>query len=156
MLRNLLAAAAVAVSFSTAALAADDGAFVGEWHWNKGESSVVPGEPLPREVVLRIGSATAARVQWTLSRTDADGSQHTESFSGTGNGQPGAVSGAPDTTGAFTVTATALEANYTSKDGSTDRTSCTLSSDRRKMTCHGTESDGKGHSMNYVDVYDRR
>lgn len=156
MPRKLMAAAAVALSFSTAALAADEGAFAGEWHWNKAESSVIPGEPLPREVVLRIASATPARVQWTLTRTDADGSQHTESFSGSGGGQAGPVTGAPDTTGAFTVTASTLEASYQSKDGNTDRTSCTLSADRKKMTCRGTESDGKGHSMNYVDVYDRR
>ena len=154
MPRNLMAAAAVALSLSTAALAADDGAgaFAGEWRWNKAESSVIPGEPVPREVVLRIASATPARVQWTLTRTDADGSQHAESFSGGGNGQPGAVTGAPDTTGAFTVTANTFDANYTSKDGSTDRTSCSLSADRKKMTCRGTESDGKGHSMNYVEI----
>jgi hypothetical protein len=159
MPRNLLAAFLVAVAFWVpAASAADDtaGVFVGEWHWNKAESSVVPGEPLPREVVLRIASATPARIQWTLTRTDADGRQHTESFLGSGGGQPGPITGAPDTTGAFTLKATVLEASYQSKDGSTDRTSCTLSSDRRKMTCNGTESDGKGHSMNYVDVYDRR
>jgi len=158
MPRNFMAAAAAALLLSTAALAADDGAgaFAGEWRWNKTESSVIPGEPVPREVVLRIASATPARVQWTLTRTDADGSEHTESFSGSGNGQAGTVTGAPDTTGAFTVTATTLEANYASKDGSTDRTSCTLSADRKKMTCRGTESDGKGHSMNYVDIYDRR
>ncbi len=154
---NAVAAAAAALSVSSVALGAEDAAaFVGEWHWNKAESSVIPGEPLPREVVLRIASATPAHVQWTLTRTDADGSQHTESFSGSGGGQPGPITGAPDTTGAFTVNATALEASYQSKDGSTDRTSCTLASDRRKMTCRGTESDGKGHSMNYVDVYDRR
>ena len=158
MPRTFMAAAAAALLLSTAALAADDGAgaFAGEWRWNKTESSVIPGEPVPREVVLRIASATPARVQWTLTRTDADGSEHTESFSGSGNGQAGTVTGAPDTTGAFTVTATTLEANYASKDGSTDRTSCTLSADRKKMTCRGTESDGKGHSMNYVDIYDRR
>ena len=159
MTRNLLAALLIAGAFSVPiAFAADDtaGAFAGEWHWNKGESSVIPGEPLPREVVLRIASATPARVQWTLTRTDADGSQHTESFAGSGGGQPGPITGAPDTTGAFTVTASTLDASYQSKDGSTDRTSCTLSSDRRKMTCRGAESDGKGHSMNYVDVYDRR
>jgi hypothetical protein len=159
MTRNLLAALLIGGAFSVPiAFAADDaaGAFAGEWHWNKGESSVIPGEPLPREVVLRIASATPARVQWTLTRTDADGSPHTESFAGSGGGQPGPITGAPDTTGAFTVTVSTLDASYQSKDGSTDRTSCTLSSDRRKMTCRGTESDGKGHSMNYVDVYDRR
>src|SRR5579864_7415824 len=80
---NAVAATAAALSVSSVALGAEDaGAFVGEWHWNKAESSVIPGEPLPREVVLRIASATPARVQWTLTRTDADGSQHTESFGG--------------------------------------------------------------------------
>jgi hypothetical protein len=157
MLKKVVAAAAAALSVSSAALGADDtGVFAGEWHWNKAESTVIPGEPLPREVVLRIANASPARVQWTLTRTDADGSQHAESFAGSGGGQPGPITGAPDTTGAFTVTASTLEASYQSKDGSTDRTSCTLSADRRKMTCRGTESDGKGHSMNYVDVYDRR
>jgi hypothetical protein len=80
-----------------------------------------------------------------------------QSFNGTGDGKPVPVTGSPDaSTGAFTVTAATLDSVYTNRDGSTDRASCSLSADRKKMTCRGTESDGKGHSASYVDVYDRK
>jgi len=136
---------------------ADSGQFVGQWHWNRTESSVAPDEPLPRDVVLKISSAEAARVQWTLTTVDSRGEQHVESYTGAGDGKPAAIAGGPaGTTGAFTLIGDALEGTYTNQDGSSDRSSCTVSADREKMTCRGTESDGKGHSMNYVDVYDRQ
>ena len=56
---------------------------------------------------------------------------------------------------AFTVSSTNLVATYTHKEGGGERTDCSLSPDFRKMTCRGSENDGKGHSADYVDVYDR-
>jgi hypothetical protein len=156
--RVAVAAAIVLAGCSVALIArAEANLFVGEWHWNKAESSGLPGEPPPRDEVLTIGSADMARVQWTVTTVDAQGQQHTETFTGTGDGKAAQIPGAPEgTMHAFTVTGHSLEALYTSKDGSSDRSSCELSKDGKKMTCRGTESDGKGHSANYVDVYDRK
>jgi hypothetical protein len=138
------------------ALAADASPWVGRWHWNEAESSKTPGEAPPREIVLVIQSASPAHVQWTLTITDPSGGQHQQAFNGSGDGKPAPVAGAPaGTTGTLTVTATRFDGVYANPDGSSDRSSCTLSADARKMTCRGTDSDGKGHSMPYTDVYDR-
>jgi hypothetical protein len=95
-------------------------------------------------------------VQWNLTGTDAKGERHAQSYSGTGDGKPGPVSGAPDgTMAAFTVTATSMTAVYTNRDGGTEHTTCTVAADRKKMICQGTDSDGKGHSSSFRDVYDR-
>lgn len=142
---------------SAAAPAAESGPFVGEWHWNKAESTSAAGEPVPREMVLNVTSADPARVVWTLTVIDAQGERHVQSFNGAGDGKPVPIPGSTDgSTTAFTVTATKLDSVSASADGSSDRSSCSLSVDRKKMSCHGTESDGKGHSVTYVDVYDRK
>jgi hypothetical protein len=138
------------------ALAAD-GPWAGRWHWNEAESTKTPGEAPPRDITLVIESATPAHVQWSLTITDPTGAQHQQSFSGSGDGKPSPVGGAPaGTTGALTVTPTHFDSVYSNSDGSADRSSCTLSADRRKMTCRGADSDGKGHSIPYTDVYDRQ
>ena len=157
-MRNRLIAAALALAVSGAAIAAraDQPLFVGKWHWNPKESSTAPGEPLPRDVVLNIASADKARMQWSVTTIDAKGAQTVKSFAGTGDGKPGPIAGDPGTTGAFKLADTTMESVYTSADGGTDRSTCSVSSDRKKMTCRGTESDGKGHSANYTDVYDRQ
>jgi len=140
---------------ASAAMAADPSPFVGEWHWNKTASTSVPGEPLPREVVLNIASADRAHVQWTLTTVDDKGASDVQSFTGTGDGKP--ITGSPDgATRAFTVTPATLDSVYRYPDGGSDSASCSLSADRKKLTCRGSESDGKGHSATYVDVYDRK
>lgn len=131
--------------------------FVGNWHWNRAESTVAAGEPLPNDVVLAIAAAETGRVQWTLTGIDAKGGKHTESYNGTGDGKLGPVAGAPQgTMASFTVTPATMTAHYTNTDGSSEQTSCTLSPDKRKMICAGTDSDGKGHTSTYRDVYDRQ
>lgn len=156
-LRSIVAGLLIAAAGVAAAAAAEPTPFVGEWHWNGAESANVPGEPLPREVVLDITSADAAHVVWTLTIVDEKGEPHRQSFSGPGDGKPAPVTGSTDgSEGAFTVTPATLDIVYTYRGGASDRSSCTLSADRRKMTCRGTENDGKGHAAGYVDVYDRK
>jgi hypothetical protein len=154
--RLIAALLALAALSMTPAARADAPMFVGKWHWNPKESSTAPGEPLPRDVVLNITSADKARVQWSVTTIDNKGAQTVKSFVGTGDGKAGPVTGDPGTTGAFTLADTTMESVYTSADGSTDRATCSVSSDRKKMTCRGAESDGKGHSTNYTDVYNRQ
>jgi hypothetical protein len=154
--RTIAVACLVWAAAATPALAQAP-AFVGSWHWNRAESTVAAGEQLPNDVVLAIATAETGRVQWTLTGTDAKGAKHVESYNGTGDGKPAAVAGAPQgTTAAFTVTPTTMTAAYSNTDGGAEHTTCTLSTDRRKMVCAGTDSDGKGHTSTYRDVYDRQ
>jgi hypothetical protein len=157
-MQSCLTAATLALMAMAAApaMSADSSPLVGRWRWNASQSSP-SADPAPREVLLVIESADPAHMQWTLTMTDAAGAQHKKSFNGSGDGKRITVSGATSgTTAAFTVTPVTFDADYTSPDGSSDRSSCTLSTDRRKLTCRGTETDGQGHATTYVDVYDRQ
>ena len=147
----------LAIAAGASPAVAQSPGFVGTWHWNKAQSSVAAGDSPPSEVVLAIAAAESGRVQWTLTGTDPKGVKHVESYNGSGDGKPAAVTGAaPGTVASFTVTPTTLAASYSNPDGSSERTSCTLSPDRRQMICAGTENDGKGHTSDYRDVYDRQ
>jgi hypothetical protein len=131
--------------------------FAGNWRWNKTQSTIAPGEPVPNDVVLAIAAAEPGRVQWTLTRVDGQNAKFVETYSGTGDGRPAPVTGAPPgTTARFTVTPTTLTSSYAYGDGSAERATCTLSPDGRVMTCAGTDDDGKGHTNNYRDVFDRQ
>jgi hypothetical protein len=157
---RLVSAVVLAVALGGAASAAhaQSPPFVGEWHWNRRESSgLVPDEPAPGGVVLAITAADPGHVQWTLTAVDPKGTTHVQSFGGTGNGVAAPITGSPDgAMGSYIVTPTAVQAVHTSRDGTVERTSCAVSADARKLICHGTESDGKGHKRSFQDVYDRR
>ena len=157
MQRRMLAALALVAIGASPALSAESSPLVGRWHWNPAQSTVTPGEPAPRDVLLVIESAEPAHMHWTLTLTDTADTQHKKSFNGSGDGKRVAVSGAvPGTTAAFTVTPNTFEADYRSPDGGSDRSSCALSPDGQKLTCRGTDTDAQGHGMPYVDVYDRQ
>jgi len=150
------ALALAAVIAPLGALAQSSG-LTGRWHWNPSQSTSTPGETPPRDVLLVIGSASPAHVHWELTIIDPNGGRHVQSFDGSGDGKPAAVTGAPPgTAGKLTVSGTSYEADYTNPDGSSDRSTCTLSPDGKTLTCRGADSDGKGHSVPYTDVYDRQ
>ncbi len=150
-----LAGAALGMMLSAALAQAPS--FAGTWRWNRTQSTIAPGEPVPQEVILAIAAAEPGRVQWTLTRTDDKGAKFVESFNGTGDGRPAPVTGGmPGTTARFTVSPTSLASSYANTDGSAERATCTLSPDGRLMTCLGSDDDGKGHTSNYRDVFDRQ
>jgi len=160
---RLLAAAAVAAGFALtavpAAYAQSPGPtpFVGQWHWNRAASTSLVSDLAPQDVVLAIAAAAPGRVQWTLTALDGKGGAHLQSFSGRGDGTAAQIAGAADgAMAAFTVTPTVLRGVYSNRDGSSERTSCTIAADGRKMTCDGTEIDAKGRTRDYIDVYDRK
>jgi hypothetical protein len=159
VLRGPIAAAALALivgSLVPTASSAQQPSLVGQWHWNRNESTVTPNRPPPNSVVLIITAAEPARMQWTLTATDAKGQKHIESFIGTGNGTPAPVSGAPEgTVAAFTVTNSRMAVSYNNRDGSGERTTCSIAMNPGKMVCQGDETDGKGGTSSFRDVYDR-
>jgi hypothetical protein len=148
---------AVALSaFAFASAQADPASFVGRWHWNRAQSSLAPGEPAPKDIMLNITDAASGRLKWTLTQVDPAGQQHIQSFDGPSNGTPTKLIGTDDgTTAGFTLAGDSLTAVFKGPEGESDSWACTISPDQRKMSCKGTESDGKGHSMSYTDVYDR-
>jgi hypothetical protein len=121
-----------------------DAQFAGRWRWNRTESTIAPGEPVPKDIVTEIASADRTRIRWTVTITDPH------------DGQPHPVQGnAAGDTASFTLSPGGLQAVFRSKAGETDTVTCTLSGDHRKMTCKGTVAEAKGQTSSYVDVYDR-
>jgi hypothetical protein len=132
---------------------ADSSPFVGRWHWNRAQSTMPPGEPVPNDVTAEISRADGAHLTWSLTIVASQGQPNVESFDAPANGEFYPVSS--DTTAAFRLTGSALQGTFKGPTGQTDDLTCTIAADQKKMTCSGVLSDGKGHTMNYADVYDR-
>lgn len=148
-------ALSLCAGLATSAAWAAGPSFVGKWHWNKAASTMAEGEPAPQEVWANITSANSNQINWTADITDHTGKHRAETFDGLTDGGFYPVKGSDDTTAAFVMNDGKLTSTFQSKGGATDKQTCALSTDGQKMTCTGIWSDGKGHSDNYVDVYDR-
>jgi hypothetical protein len=60
-----------------------------------------------------------------------------------------------DTTAAFKRLGNARQATFKSRAGEIDTLTCSLSTDKKSMTCNGVLSNGDGRATQYVDVFDR-
>jgi hypothetical protein len=132
---------------------ADSSPFVGRWHWNRAQSTLPPGEPVPNDITAEISRADSSHLKWSLTILPSQGQPIVDAFDAPANGEFYPISS--DTTAAFHLTGTTLQGTFKGPTGQTDDLACTLAADQKKMTCSGVLSDGKGHTTNYVDVYDR-
>jgi hypothetical protein len=132
---------------------ADGNPFVGRWHWNRVQSSPPPGQPVPADVVAEITRADSTHMRWSLTVLASQGQTSVETFDAVANGEFYPINN--DTTAAFSLNGSLLQATFKGPSGETDALTCTLSADQRKMTCRGTLSDGDGRTTSYVDIYDR-
>jgi len=153
--RFLPAAIGLCLVGAVGAAWSDDSPFAGRWRWNPKQSTVQPGEPLPKDIVTEIATAGPARVRWSVTIIDPTDQKHVQSFDAPPDGQPHPVQGSGDgTTAAFTLANGVLQAVFKNPAGQADSVACSLSPDRIKMTCKGSVSGPKGPET-YVDVYDR-
>jgi hypothetical protein len=132
---------------------ADSSSLVGRWHWNRAQSTMPPGEPVPNDLMVEISRVDSTHVKWSLTVAAAQGRRNVEAFDTPANGEFYPVSS--DTTAAFRLGESALQATFKGPTGETDSLTCTVATDRKKMTCKGVLIDGDGRAANYVDVYDR-
>ena len=154
---QLMHAAIGLLSLAAASAAwADDAPFTGRWRWNRTQSTIQTGMPLPKDIVTDIATASRARIAWSVTVTDPTDKPHVQKFDGPADGQPHPVQGSDDgTTAAFTIANGALQAVFRNPAGQSDTVSCTVSPDHKMMTCKGSVSDGKSPPETYTDVYDR-
>ena len=132
---------------------AEGSSFVGRWHWNRAQSTLPPGEPVPNDVITEISRVDSTHVQWSLTVLAAQGQTSVETFDAVPNGEFYPINS--DTTAAFSLIGNTLQATFKGSIGQTDSLTCTLAADQKKMTCKGVLSSGDGRTTNYVDVYDR-
>src|SRR5277367_3612107 len=105
MSRNrIIVSSGLGLVLTIAAAHAGPAGFVGKWQWSATKSTVTPGEPLPKSIVLDIAETSGSRIKWTLTAVDPSGESHTQNFDGPSNGAPTKVTGADDqTTASFTL-----------------------------------------------------
>lgn len=133
---------------------ADGNAFVGKWQLNKAQSRIPPGDVMPADMVANFTRVDTTHVRWTITVTDAQGRPSVETFDTPGNGEFYPISA--DTTAAFTLTGSALQATFKGPAGEMDALTCAVSKDSLKMTCNGVMTAPTGIVQSYIDVYDRK
>ncbi|HEX9462826.1 MAG TPA: hypothetical protein VGB82_09520 [Alphaproteobacteria bacterium] len=155
--RCLSGVMALCVGLSAGAAWADNdpaaNPFVGRWHWNRAQSTLAAGEPIPDDMTAEISDADGLHLKWSLAVLPPPASPAIESFNAPANGDFYPVSS--DTTAAFRLTRSSLRATFKSPNGETDAMTCTVAADQKTMRCRGVLSDEAGNSASYVDVYDR-
>ena len=133
---------------------AESSLFVGRWHWNRAQSTLPPGEPAPNDLTSEISRADGNHVTWSVTIVTPDGQPHVVTFDAAANGESHRISS--DTTASVRLTGDTLQATFKGPTGQSDAQTCTVSVDQQQMTCRGVLTDGDGHTVNYVDVYNRR
>jgi len=127
--------------------------FVGRWHWNPAQSTLPPGEPAPNDLISEISRADGNHVTWSVTIVTPDGQPHVVTLDAAANGESRRISS--DTTASARLTGDTLEATFKGPTGRSDIQTCTISTNQLQMTCRGVVTDGSGHTVSYVDVYDR-
>jgi hypothetical protein len=152
-IRSVMLVMGLCAALAAGAACAEDSPFVGRWQWNRAQSTLPPGEPAPKDVVSEISRADGQSVSWSVTIVTPDDQRHVVAFEAEPGGAARPISS--DTTAAARMVDETLQATFNGPAGQTDTQTCTVSANRQQMTCQGVLSDGQGHSMNYVDVYDR-
>jgi len=152
-IRSVTFVMGICAALAAGAACAEDSPFVGRWHWNQAQSTLPPGEPAPKDVVNEISRADGQSVSWSVTIVAPDNQRHVVAFEAEPGGDARRVSN--DTTAAARMADETLQATFNGPAGQTDTQTCTVSTNRKQMTCKGVLSDGQGHSVSYVDVYDR-
>ena len=127
--------------------------FVGRWHWNRAQSALPSGEPVPKDLICDISRADDSHVQWSVTVLTAEGRPHVETFDTVANGEFYPISSG--TTASFRLTGDTFQATFKGPAGQSDAHTCTLSADHKQMMCRGVLTEGDGRTVNYVDIYDR-
>ena len=151
-IRNTALVMGVCASLAVSAAYAEDSPFVGRWHWNRAQSTLPPGEPAPKDVVSEILRADGTSVSWSVTIVTPDDQRHGVTF----EAEPGSdAQHGSDTTASARMADETLQATFNGPAGRSDTQTCTVSANRKQMTCKGVLSDDQDRSVSYVDVYDR-
>ena len=152
-LKSITLVMGLCATLAASAAWAGDTSFVGRWHWNRALSTLPPGEPAPKDVVSEISRADSGAISWSVTIVTPDDQRHVVTFSAEAGG--GARTISSDTSASARMSDETLQATFNGPAGRSDTQTCTVSADRKQMTCRGVLSDDQGHSVSYVDVYDR-
>jgi len=150
-IRSTALVTGLSAALATTVVGAADSPFVGKWHWNSARSTLPPGAMAPKDVVSEISQADGGAVSWSVTIVTPDDQRHARTFKA--GADPKRIAG--DTTVSARLSGDTLQTTFKGDAGQSDTLICTVSANGKKMTCQGVLSDGEGHSVSYVDVYDR-
>jgi hypothetical protein len=137
-----------------AAAPAQDAEFVGRWHWDRTQSALPPGEPVPQDVTIDILRADPGHLTWSVSvLATPGGGPQVETYDAPADGTFRPINS--DTMAASRVTGGTLQVTFKGPAGQLDTLTCALSAGDKRMSCSGAISDRDGRTARYVDVYDR-
>ena len=151
-IRSTAVVAGLWAAMAVSAARAEDSPFVGRWHWNQAQSTLPPGAMAPKDVMSEISQAEGGALSWTVTVVMPDDQQHAMTL----KAGPAPERVGSDTTASVRLSGEMLQTAFNGDAGQSDILTCTVSANHQQMTCNGVLSDGRGHSVNYVDVYDRR
>lgn len=152
-LRGITVVMGLCAALAVSSAWADSSPFVGRWHWNRAQSTLPPGEPVPNDLTSEISRADSSHVKWSVTILTPDGRPHVVTFDAAANGEFYPLSS--DTTASARLTGDTFQATFKGPSGRSDAQTCTVSADRKQMTCRGVLTNGTGQTVSYVDVYDR-
>ena len=139
---------------ATSSAWAESSPFVGRWQWNRAQSTLPPGAPVPKDLICDIARAESNHLSWSVTILTPEDQPYVETFAAPANGDFTPISS--ETTASVRLTEDTLQATFKGPAGQSDTQTCTLSADHTQMTCRGVLTKGAGRTVNYVDVYDRR
>ena len=152
-LRSIMLIMGLCAVLTASSAWAESSQFVGRWHWNRAQSTLPPGEVVPNDLVSEISRADGTYVTWSITIVTPDGQPHVVTFDAADNGEFVRISS--DTTASARLVGDTLQATFKGPTGQSDTQTCSVSADRRQMTCRGVLTDGARKTVNYVDVYDK-
>lgn len=144
---------ALLVGLTATSAWADGSPFMGRWHWNRAQSTLLPGDPVPADITADISRVDRTHIKYSTTVTDAQGNRRIDHFDTPANGEFYPISS--DTTASFQLIGNTLQATFKGPADKSNSLTCSLSTDQRKMTCNGIMSREGGKTATYVDVYDR-
>ena len=154
-IRGIRVVMGLCAALAASSARADGSPFVGRWHWNRTQSKLPPGGPVPNDLTSEISSVDS-HVKWSVTILSTDGTteaRHVETIEAAADGEFHPISS--DTAASCRVADDGLQTTFKGPAGQSDTQTCTLSSDRKQMTCSGMLTGRDGETVKYVDVYDR-
>jgi hypothetical protein len=153
-LRKVKAAIGHSAVLAAGSAWADGSPFVGSWHWNRAQSTMPPGAPIPDDLTTEISRIDGSHLKWSVTMLSSGQPPQVETFDLAPNGEFYPISS--DTMASFRLTGNTLQATFRGANGESDALTCALSADQKQMTCKGVLTETDGRAANYVDVFDRK
>ena len=152
-LRGITVVMGLCVLLAPCSAWAEGSRFVGRWHWNRAQSTLPPGAPVPKDLICDIARVDNSHVKWSITILTTEGQPQVETFDTVANGEFYPIG--RDTSASLRLTDDTLQVTFNGPAGQSDAQACTFSADHTQMTCRGVLTAGDGQTMPYVDVYDR-